>query len=296
MKTLIYLEFSFLFLILFGCQKDPLEDIEDGSWNKERNIIDISFEGQIGDAEITRTEETAEVIFSFNMNAGIPLSDVKIKSLEISYGAEATVNTGESLNFDNENKTATIQVIPENGSPLEWTIKLDPFTELMSGSWDINDIRIIIDVMGDHPEWGGYFEEGTISDYLPESAAEYDNTFTFTFDGVDENGNSYGSFTHSSGEDGQYGEFTHNEWGYDFNYKYRLMPKDGGTWLRNPSDNSLTFIDGEGNETYAQLIEDDPEYQIRFEFSVEIYWDNPWDWVAKMEQEAKYFWYAVEKQ
>jgi hypothetical protein len=166
----------------------------------------------------------------------------------------------------------------------------------MSGSWSINDIRIIIDVMGDNPEWGGYFEEGTISDYLPEASTEYDNTFAFNFEGVDENGNSYGSFTHSLGEDGQFGEFTRNEWGFDFNYKYRVMPKEGGTWKRDPVDNSLTFVDEQGDESRAMLIEGDSGYQIRFEFPVEIYWDNPWDWVDKMEQEAKYFCYSIENQ
>lgn len=298
MKILKYLMFSIGFIAIAGCQIDPMADIRDGNWNKERNIIDISFEGQIGEAEIVRESNNASVTFFFNMDAGIPLSEIKITHLETSYKAISSVGVGESLNFDNQTMSASIEIYPQNGEPLTWFIQLVPFVEPLSGIWKINDIRILIDVIGDFPEWGGYFEEGTISDYLPESILEYDNVLSFTFDGVNEYGQSYGSFVHSPGEDEKYGEFTRNEWGYDFNYKYRVLPKEGGTWIRNPDDNSLILTDENGYETRAILIynEDEDSYQIRFEFPVEIYWDNPWDWEAKMKQQAKFFWYIIEKQ
>ena len=54
MKRYKFIFLALTLVTLFGCQKDPLSEIKDGGWNKERNIIGISFDGQIGQTTIAR--------------------------------------------------------------------------------------------------------------------------------------------------------------------------------------------------------------------------------------------------
>ena len=44
---------------LWSCQKNPLDEVNEGKWNKERNILGITFNGQVGDAVIDRTGDSA---------------------------------------------------------------------------------------------------------------------------------------------------------------------------------------------------------------------------------------------
>ena len=44
MKKTLYVLFAVIGLMHTGCQNDPLEDIEEGNWNNERNVLEIKLE------------------------------------------------------------------------------------------------------------------------------------------------------------------------------------------------------------------------------------------------------------
>ena len=113
--------YKFIFLTLtlvtmFACQKDPLSEIRDGGWNKERNIIGISFAGQIGLTTIVRDGTNATIGF---LDYSSDFSNIQINALEVSYGASASVKVGDKLNFNNAEKTATITITPRKRGAID---------------------------------------------------------------------------------------------------------------------------------------------------------------------------------
>jgi len=291
MKTLKYIAILLLPVVV-SCQKDPMEEVQDGDWQKQKDIVELSFEGQIGSTEIVRDGDEASVEFMYDVNYG-PLSAVPVAGIVTSYGGSASVAPGETLDFSNNN-TATITVTSGTGEPMEWTIYLDPFIEPLNGEFNVTDVKVLVDVISQHPEWGGYSSEDPVVNYLPEAAPETDNVLTFEFEGMNSEGNSYGTFTHAAGADGAYGEFTNNAEGVDLNDKYRVLPKGSGTWTRNPADQSLTFTDQQGNTTHAVLEEQDGGFKSVFDYEVVTDWDNLWDGVTQISQMTDSFWYVIE--
>ncbi len=63
MKKISFLIISVLTLALFSCQEDIMDEVNEGNWNKERNITEIKFENQIGLPTIKRDGESATVSF-----------------------------------------------------------------------------------------------------------------------------------------------------------------------------------------------------------------------------------------
>lgn len=69
-----------------SCQKDLQDDVNNGGWNHERSVISISFENQIGNAEIDNIDEkTGEIDLSINVGAQPSMASVKLNELEVSY-------------------------------------------------------------------------------------------------------------------------------------------------------------------------------------------------------------------
>ena len=86
-----------------SCEKDLQDEINDGKWNHERQVIDIKFENQIGVAEIEAVDATTGLIeLSINVNAVPDLSNIKITNLQLSYQANSSVGIGDVLNFENK--------------------------------------------------------------------------------------------------------------------------------------------------------------------------------------------------
>jgi hypothetical protein len=295
MKTAKYILVIITASILFGCQKDPLAEINEGAWNKERNILNISFVGMIGRPTIVRNDSTATIEFLYNEGLGTDYSSIELSSIEVSFGAKASVEAGGKLDFNNSDNTAIVSVIPITGEALNWTVKLKPFSEPLVGNWTVSQMRILINVMGDNPEWGGTWDEANIASFLPESAFEMDNTLTFEMIDFNAIGNSYGTFTNQSGADSKYGVFTNTVKSWDFDSKYRLLPKGSGTWEKKYSNNTIMFTDAKGTVTTANLINVTDGIKIQFAYTESIFWDNPWDDFAKISQETKYFWYTIKK-
>lgn len=250
MKIHYYTILFLLVSILSGCQKDPMEEINDGKWNKERNIIRIVFQDQVGEAVVLREGDEATVTFTYNTSASADFSAIKVNEIELSYGAGASVMAGGALNFENADHSAVITVTPANGEPLDWVVKLNPFTETLLGTWSITGLYVY---GGTGPEYGGaaVLKMSDKSWCWPSSegpAAEHDNKLTFTMEGITPEGNTYGTVVNDAGANGKYANFlfvskTPN---IDVNHFYRTIPKGTGSWMRNYATGtvSFTFPDG----------------------------------------------------
>ena len=244
-------------LFLFSCQKDPLEEVNNGDWNHERNIINIRFKGQIGDATVIRNENDAGIEFTYNTATSTDYRAIEIDELEISYGAAASVKKGESLNFENADRQATVTVTPVHGEPLNWVITLVPFTESLLGEWNISKLVVF---GGTGPEYGGAVVLNMTdkpwcwsSTYGPK--AEQNNTLTFELTGITEEGNPYGTVVNNAGTDGLYADFIFHisDSLIDVNNYYRKIPAGTGTWLRDYSAGTVTFTFESGATTTATL-------------------------------------------
>ncbi|UII20685.1 hypothetical protein [Fulvivirga ligni] len=258
MKSLKYILILTIVAMQMACQKDPLEEIEEGDWNNERSIINIKFANQVGQAEIVRDDEsTGHITIAINVAAVPDLSNIALNSVQLSYGATATLKEGESLNFENADKSATVTVTSPTGKSREYIITATEFTETIVGTYDINNLIVY---GGTGPEYGG----GAVMPLTdkpwvwPEADGphvELDNVLTFELEGFTEEGNTYGKFTNSAGEDGLYANFNFvGDPETDVNNFYRKLPKGEGTWARNYTSGMVTFTFSDGHTTSGTFV------------------------------------------
>jgi len=243
---------------LWGCQEDPLKEVNEGEWNNERNIIGITFNGQIGTADISRNGDDATIVFKYNTGAGNDLNAIPVNALEISYGSSSSVSVGETLDFDNATNTAVVTITSANGNSLDWKITLTPFTETLLGTWNISGLIVY---GGTAPEYGGagvvvMTDKPWCWSATTGPAAEQDNSLTFTLDGFTDDGNSYGTVVNNSGADGLYADFIfiNSDPYVDVNNFYRKIPTGTATWLRNYSTDQVIFTFADGRTSSATFV------------------------------------------
>jgi len=297
-------------LTLYGCQKDPLADVNEGKWNKERNIIDITLNGQIGDALINRDGDAATIDFKYNTAAG-ELSAVKLNGMEISYGATASVSVGQTLNFDNATNSATITITSAQGKSLDWVVTLTPFTETLLGTWSISGLYVF---GGTGPDYGGaavlkMTDKSWCWDATTGPAAEQDNSLTFTLEGFTEDGNSFGKVVNDAGTDGLYADFifTNSDPDVDVNRFYRKIPTGEGIWLRNYSTGLVTFTFANGTTTsgnfisagtetvYGTITRTTIDHAISFALSGVDNWDKIYSDYDKFVSRPRRYWIDITK-
>lgn len=245
-----------------SCVKDLQDDINDGGWNHERSVISISFENQIGSAEISNTDaSTGEIELSINVGAQPSMTSVKLNELETSYQATSSIKVGDAL--DLSSGSATFTVTATTGETRTYTIKAKEFSESLVGTWTIDALTVY---GGTGPEYGG---GGVMqladkpwcwsSVYGPET--ECDNTLTFTLTGVTDSGNPTGTCVNNAGADGKYANFVfqgsmNKEGTDDISLKnfYRQIPEGESTWERDYSAGTITFTDKAGNKTTGTFV------------------------------------------
>lgn len=249
-----------------ACVKDLQDDINDGGWNHERTILDIQFENQVGTAVIETVDETTgNVGLAINIDAVPDLSNIKLKSLQLSYQAICSLKTGDALNFENESRSASIIVTSTTGEKRDYTITVSEFKESLVGTWDVKKLTLF---GGTGAEYGGaavlqladksWCWSGT---YGPK--AECDNVLTFTMTGVSEEGNTSGVCVNDAGADGKYADFiflgsgNKENPGVDLDLKklYRQIPEGESTWMRDYAAKTITFTDKSGKTTVASLVD-----------------------------------------
>lgn len=239
MKKLHYICLTVLAVFAFACTDNPLEDIEGANWQKERNIVSILVEGQIGTAIIERDADNAQIKIFAKVENIVDISKVEIKNIQLAYGASTTNEVGTTL--DLTSGSAIITVNSGAGKSLDWKVSVSPFKSDLEGSWFVGDIRMYCD-MFTWESWGWEKNE-SIFGYLPELGPEWDNEIIFTVEGADEKGNPFGNYEHSAGNDGLYGNFGDASRGWDFNDRFRKLPIGKGTWLRDFERNKVVITD-----------------------------------------------------
>jgi hypothetical protein len=208
---------------------------------------------QVGPAEIDR--EAGKATVKVLMEPGIDLSDVEV-IVRSSYRSKVSPASGEHIDFENNNNQVTYTITSESGNKREWTVELVPFTEEILGSYDVEGLVVF---GGTGPEYNGAeVINMTAKPWLwTESdgpSAELDNTLTFEFTGVTDDGKTYGTFTNAAGADGKYADFVYMpDPSTDVNHFYRTMPKGTGTWQHDYTNNTIKFIFGNGT-SYSALF------------------------------------------
>ena len=291
MKTVNYILVMLVALSIFGCQKDPLTAINDGSWNKERNIIGISFVGQVGKTTIVRNEQGATIVFK---DYADDFSAIKVNSLEVSYGATASVKIGETLDFNNAGNTATITVTPANGDPFVWTVKADKFVNPYKGTWSIQNFKFKWD------DWNGWglAGEANVADKFPLAASGSDDMITFgSVEGVDPSGALFGSYVRANGADAAFGAYTLN--GTDWSFKFGQLPGGTGKYFINPDNSVSVQINGSATKFVSKGSKETDgttmTYQLDAKQDMSIDWNDYYSTVNQLKTTFD-IWYVLKKQ
>lgn len=251
--------------LLLSCRKDPWAAVEKGDWNNDHNIIEIKFAGQAGLAKVEDTDaETGVVTVQLASFLIEDKSKVRVDKLITSYKAECDVKTGDFMDFTAG--TPTITVKSPTGLCRTYSIDASDFSEDLLGCYAIRGSYV----------WGGTGNAyGGAAMLAPESKswcwnerdghgpqAEYDDYLEFTFEEITDEGNVRGKCMHYGGADGKHwnGIFAaamNKEGSVDIDLRkfYRQIPVGESSWLRNYSENTITFTDRSGRSTVASLID-----------------------------------------
>lgn len=251
-------------VLLSACTKKPWADVEEGSWNNDRRILDIKFAGQAGLAKVKDVDATTGTInVQLATNLVSDMSKVTVETLDLSYKATATIQRGGTLDFSGA--APTITVTSATGKTRTYTIEMTEFTETIVGAYKITSSQIW---GGTGPEYGGgslfdpsaqekpwYHAEG----HGPE--AEYDDYLEFTMDKIMDDGNTTGKCIHYGGVDGKhwnclFKDFEKKEGDLDIDVHrfYRQIPVGESTWVRDYVNNTISFTDVNGTVTTGEIL------------------------------------------
>ncbi|MDO6854149.1 hypothetical protein Q4599_11220 [Cellulophaga lytica] len=297
MKKLNNIYFIVLALFFVACTENPLEDVEGTDWQKERNVVSILVEGQIGTAIIERNFDDAKIKIYAKTENIADLSKVEIKNIELSYGATSENEKGTTL--DLSSGTATIAVTAGAGETLNWEVTLLPFKSDLEGTWYIGDVRMYCD-MFTWESWGWEKNESMFS-YLAELNPELDNEIIFTVEGADAKGNPFGNYEHNAGNDGAFGSYTDASKGWNFNTRFRKIPTGKGTWLRDFERNKVIITDANKveHELDLELLTATNEVNLKTEvpyLAENFNWtDTDWSY-EELAHMSKLTWYTLTKE
>ncbi len=253
-----------------------MEIVNEGSWNKERNILSITLENQIGPATIVRND-VEQSITAYIDSEGIDLSAVKIVSLVLSFNATSDVGVNGTLNFNNEEHRSSIKVIAESGDEMEWQVRILPYEWFFLGTWNIIEQR-----MYSNQEWGSNFNRNVLEE-CPGIGPEMDNTIEWKLDGF-RNGKPYGTIMNNAGADGLYGTYNIGEVPLDNRLRH-LLPTGESTWEMDLATNEITIMKG-GTIARAIVTKEDfgvmLDYALPYKNPYQPDWSyGPWDnWMA----------------
>lgn len=279
-KILRYSSFIIAVMLMQSCVKDMQDDLNEGGWSRDRMVLDIKVKNQVGIAEIEQIDGTyGEISLKLNMDVIDDLTKVELDVLQLSYDANASVNVGGTLNFDNPERSASIIITSASGETREYKIYASEFRETVIGTWNINDLVVY---GGTGPEYGG----GAVlklqdkswcwsDEFAPKK--ECDNIMTFTMDQITDEGNTSGICINNAGADGKYANFVFlgsmnkDNPGVDLDLKkfYRQIPEGESRWTRNYSLGTISFTDKDGKITTG-VLENPGTYDLGNDKSITI--------------------------
>lgn len=222
----------------------------------ERSLLELKIKGQMGVAEIVRTDSEASVNIYIMENDEYPFGAAEVEGIVVSVGATASVGAGQTLNFSNPERKTTITVTSGSGESLAWNVYLKIYDAFYVGEWVINNVRVHCDQTVSGAGNGAWETQITGSEfgYIPAipdpptpvvpsfGQPEMDNRITITMDdGEVTNNQLTGTITNAAGADDKYGHFwivgggpyTH-ETPYDMDHRFRhLLPPGTAKWTLN---------------------------------------------------------------
>lgn len=272
--------------LLGACAQDPFEDIE----SHERAITAFTLDrNQVGVAEITRTPTEGKVVVY--AVPGTDLSSV-MPRVETSYKATVSPASGQAVNFNAGNRTVTYTVTSESGETRDWTVEVRDYQSDLDGRWQVTNMQFQY-FIGEGESWGW---NGTknVSANMPDALKENDNVLEMTTTGITADGKLTGTFTHSPGPDGQFANFLYGT--VDYNYKFRKLPRNQGTWLRDFATNTVSFTSGTGQTQTVALEFTNNRRTLKIPFNVQPY-DIDWNGDGNKKElgGAKFVWYMLNK-
>lgn len=251
-------------LALQSCQKDLQDELNDGKWNHERQVIDITFENQVGKATIETVDAVSgDIDIAINVNAVPDLSQIKLAALQLSYQATSDIKPGDALNFENPERSASITVTATTGETRKYTIRASEFSETLEGVYDVEDLWLY---GGTGATYGGsavmkFTAKSWCWNKTDGPAAENDNVLTFVMTGVTDDGNTYGTCVNDPGPDGKYSDFIYvgnnpeGNGNVDLNHFYRQIPVGESNWSRDYAAGTVTFTDKNGRKTTGAFVD-----------------------------------------
>lgn len=255
--------------LMFSCQKDPMEDVNSGKWNKERNILSITLENQIGPATIVRNEGSQSVT-AYVDSEGLNFESVGIESLVLSYEASSNVAEKGSLNFNNEDYRSQLTVTSKGGESIVWDLYILPYEWFFLDLWNISEQRIYVD-----QEWGSKFDRDML-EVSPNFYAEMDNKIEWTLEGF-RNGKPYGTINNQAGEDDAYGSYKISD-DVDLDLRLRhLLPIGESTWEMDLATNEVTIMQG-SNVATAKVSKEEFGVRLDYELSYKNPYEPHWDY------------------
>ncbi|SBW06876.1 hypothetical protein [uncultured Dysgonomonas sp.] len=254
----IYKSLSLLILIfmLFSCKDDIID-----KGNSDKNIINITFENQIGNPIFSDNSNVIKIMFN-QFTEG--KSKIKLKNLELAAGVFANISVGDEISIGDESNSTSLEVTSESGIKQTWIVNFVPFSEELVGTWRITTLSVY---GGAWPEYNSSAAYSSMTDRSwnwktdgTGPVAEYDNTLTFTLEGISESGDPYGKVINSAGADGKFADFIFmdnpNEAAspIDVNYHYRKIPRGESSWKRNIANGTITFTAADQSTTIGFFV------------------------------------------
>jgi hypothetical protein len=273
--------------LLSGCKQDPFDGIQ----SHERAITAFTLDkGQIGLADIARTVGDTSKVTVYVVR-GTDLSKVT-PTIQTSYKASVSPGSGSMTDFA-ASRRQLYTVTSEAGETRTWLVQVKDYQSDLDGTWKVSSLMFQY-FIGEGESWGWNGTKSAASN-MPNAAKEMDNTLTFAVTGVTATGNLTGTFTNSAGTDGAFGDFKQAS-GSDFNYKFRRLPKNSGTFLRDFADNTLTFNPNTDKSKTIPLEFNADKSQLKLSFNVQPY-DIDWNGSGAKQElgGAKFFWYQLQK-
>lgn len=283
-------------LVFTSCDKDMLEDVNEGNWNNERNILDINLNQQIGLSQIERIGDQATVNITVNAS-GLDLAAVDVTDMVLSYDAQSNISKGDKLNFDNPEKKASVTVTSKKGETLEWTIFIEPFINDLEGSWTISSYYFKWD---DGFGWGNA-GEAELALLLPNSASGIDDIITFgAVEGANDDGLVYGNYERTTGADTQGPSYVYDRTTVDWSSRFNHLPVGAGEWILNKDNSVMIVVNGETFTTKIFELIDDSTLKLPLDPGAhdlgQLNWDDYYGDHSNKFVSSVDLWYTLKKQ
>lgn len=190
-------------LLLAGCTKKIDRDVP----RHEVSLLEIKLGGQMGTAVIERNRYGATATVFVMESASFDYANVKVEGIVVSYGAKASVEAGQTLNFSNPERKAKITVSAPAGNTMTWWVYLQPYDSFYVGTWRVEQIRLCCNQRIAGCGEGAWESPLNGTEFGGFCIPEYDNRITITMNEGVVNNRLSGQITNAAGADGKWGDF-----------------------------------------------------------------------------------------